>query len=69
MLASWIPIPQKYANPDSRDHQPKVEKKNFFTLKPQIRTVEKGEILKISRSLHGSSSFSIKISEKKKKII
>ena len=41
----------------------KLKKKNF-TLQTHILTVEKREIIKISRSLNGSSSVSIKISEK-----
>ena len=55
ILASWI--------------QPKTTKNNCFTLKTRIYTFEKREIIKISLSLSGSSSFIIKISEKRRKII
>ena len=53
-------------DPDLRG---KISKKNckkiFFSLRPQIWTFEKKEIIKISSFLNGSSSFRIKISEKK----
>jgi len=41
MLASWIQIPQKYANPVSRDHQPIVEEKTFLLSRPKFELLKK----------------------------
>ena len=56
------PDPFKYADPRIR-----IQGGQNITLKPQIWTIKKREIIKISGFLNGSSSFSIKISEKYKK--
>jgi len=63
------PNPQRYADPLLRikgvKYQPKTEKKTFLLLKPKSELLKKREIIKISSFLNGSSSFRIKISEKK----
>ena len=62
------PDPQKYADPRIRSqrvkHRPKTAKKNLLQ-KPKSERLKKREIIKISSFLNGSSSFRIKISEKK----
>ena len=60
ILASWIRIRIQGVK-----YQTKTAKKNFFTPKTQIWKFEKREIIKMSWFLNGSSSFMIKISEKK----
>jgi len=62
--------PYKYADPRIRIQGGQNIKKNIqkkFTLKPQNWTIKRREIIKISGFLNGSSSSSIKISEKYKK--
>jgi len=63
------PDPQKYADPRIRiqgvKYQPKTAKKTFLLLKPKSELLKKREIIKIASFLNGSSSFRIKICERK----
>ena len=65
ILASWIRI-RKNMRIQGAKYQPKTAKNKNFTLKTQVWTIEKREIIKISWFLNGSSSLSIKICEKNK---
>ena len=68
----WLPGigSAKIGGSTDPDPKGKISTKNCkkkFTLKPQIWTLKKREIIKISWFLNSSSSFSIKISEKRTK--
>ena len=56
-------------DPDPRGNQPKTAEKNLLLSKPKSELFKKREIIKISLFLNGSSSLSIKMSEKNKKKI
>jgi len=63
ILASWIRIRKKCRSTGQNINKKLPNTK--FTLKPQIWTFEKRQIIKMSWFLNGSSSLSIKISEKR----